>query len=280
VRLGKTDGPENAETIFDKWASAQGVVRPFVALANMQHEERLLIAEELAVSLNSAVPGALTHALRDLKMAARPPSSSEEGLVAQAEACLIIGQDGKGLQARAHSAFQTLNPIGTNFTWREILVAVAEDIGAEIADGNLSEPALEETIVAAARKAAGEDFSSEQAERLYQSILRWLDRLSPGLPKVLRWSIEGALKIAVKGGFRTYIAVVKAGSLLNKLPFVRLPMSLLTWGFKRALIVVNWLLWLLVLYDLLEMAFGHSRSRLVGTIVAVHQFYEEEGEGK
>jgi hypothetical protein len=263
-------------TIFDEWASAQGVKRPFVALTSMEHEERLLIAEELAVSLDSAVPRGIKHALRDLKKAARQPSSSEESLVADAEACLIIGQNRTGVQARAHSVFETLNPVGANFTWRKILVAVANDIQAETHKNDQTEAALEKAIVAAARKATAEHLSVQGAERLYQRIFRWIDRLSPRLPKVLRWAIEGALKVAVKGGFRTYIGVVKAGSLLNKLPFVRLPMSLLTWGFKRVLIAVNWILWLLILYDLLELAFGHSRSRLVGTIVAVHQFYEEQ----
>jgi hypothetical protein len=128
---------EERETLFELWARRQGVHRPFKALAKMDEASRHHVAELLSIDLNCCFSEAVVHALSDLGLLSSEPPADllppylmenleliifcgleaateeqeatcnslhiDEHLKAEAEACLIIGRDGNGIQARSHS---------------------------------------------------------------------------------------------------------------------------------------------------------------------------------
>src|SRR5205809_6177002 len=125
-------------TLFETWVERQGVSRPFTALVNMGQTSRRHIADQLSVNLDHSLSQVFLHAYGDPGGVALNPFFEkafrqvgalseaqaeacliigEDGIVynlrlgqisKKAEACLIIGEDGTGIQARSHSTWRTL----------------------------------------------------------------------------------------------------------------------------------------------------------------------------
>src|SRR6185369_9048321 len=88
-------------TLFETWADKQRVRPPFDALVAMGHQSRTQIAEHLGITFKGVVGEAKEQAAYDLSIEEKDHGSF--GPRAHAEACLIIGMDGKGIQARSHA---------------------------------------------------------------------------------------------------------------------------------------------------------------------------------
>lgn len=108
------------ENFFDTWATRHGVERPFAALADMEPEVRKEFAKQLGVSLDDWWSAAAWC------LASEPGVDDDIEAVfqADAEACIIINADHKGLQARSHSALRTFNIFADNHNWRQVLESV------------------------------------------------------------------------------------------------------------------------------------------------------------
>lgn len=131
-------------------ADAQGVRRPFDALASMSAPLRARLGRLLGVRLDRA------------------------GGDARFEAWLLLNADLKGLQARSHRPDRTLLP-RRNHNWWEILLAAADRLGLDVYPG-LSEREVESLVFDRIARAALDRLEAAEIE-----VLEIAGREAPGV---------------------------------------------------------------------------------------------------
>ena len=264
--------------LFETWADQQGVLRPFRALCEMDAASRKQIAEMLNVNLEDAWENGRSQALHDLKMQNYPESYPEQPCNdAQAEACLIIGQDRKGIQARSHSTLKTIAG-SENHTWPEVLVSVIQEFKIECHVAGKTEEQLESVIF---------DYFAEQewdkkGEEERQEIEKFINDQPELIEKLKvaglntnkrRWIVNLMFQAAKQGGFNTYITAVKVAGWMNRTIGTKVMMKTVTKGLATVLRTVNVALWAWLVWDVLAFFFGPSRKRLIPVIALIHQHY-------
>ena len=275
-----------AKSLFETWAEQQGMTRPFEALCQMDAAARGQVAETLKVDLSNAWEDGLRQAKYDLGVSA---DESEDGLELpfdpdlpcdndQAEACLVIGRDGYGIQARSHSTLETLDLFAENHTWGEVLISVIEEFKIPCRVAGKSEEELESAIF---------DYCAEQEwkqkdERERQEIEKFINQQPELIDKLKaagfdtkkrRWVVNLMFQAAKRGGFGTYITAVKAAAWMNRTLGTKIMMKTATHGLKVALRAFNVALWAWLVWDVLAFFFGPSRKRLIPVIALIHQHY-------
>ena len=137
-------------SLFEAWAEEQGVTLSLDALRQMDSVARKQIAEMLGVYLSDPWRNGAAHALYNLGVEADdqelPFDLYPWGADTQAEACLIIGANEYGIQARPHGTPRTLNPLADNHTWGEVLVSVIMDLKIPCQVDEKSEEEFESVI--------------------------------------------------------------------------------------------------------------------------------------
>jgi hypothetical protein len=264
------------QSVFERWARHQGVTRPFHILARLQPEEREHIAEVLAIHLrdrDDVWVEAVDQAFYDLDLdRGRPPASMKGKLRPEAEACLIIGMDGKGVQARSHGATRTINPFAANHTWEEVLRSTIREFKVRCR-GKTAED-MESAIF--------EYVANKALKRLSQADKKGMEALlrrEPGLAKKLkdlgfgpsatRLVIAGVSKMTLRQGFNAYVQAVRIAAAANRRLGTRLVMSSVSASLKTALRGLNVLLWAWLAVDILSWFFGPSRRRLLPVIAQI-----------
>jgi len=244
----------------------------------MDRDSRHQIAEQLGVDLNGAWDDAVLNSNYDLGLDEHPRRSPS--VTIEAEAAIIIGMDGEGIQARSHGTFRTLNPTARNHTWREVLASVVTEFRIPVRkkagtptveefEAAIYEWVAEKTMEKMPSKEVKEieKFLAEQPE-----ISERLQRAGFG-PSAMKLAASGIFKLAERGGFGTYITAVKAAAFLNERVGTNLAMRSVTTGLKSVIRGVNAVLWAWLVKDVLDLVFGPSRGRLIGVISEIHQFY-------
>lgn len=261
-------------TLFERWAKAQSVERPFGALVVMEAGAREQIAESLGIDLSGAWSGAVLNCNFDLRVNEKPRMAAN--LIAQAEAAAIIGLDGYGLQARSHATFKKLNPAAANHTWAEILHSVIGHFGIPVSGPAPNVEQLESAIYEWVAEKTVETMSKEEVEEM-DVFLDQQPELAEKLKKAgfkrsgARLVAAGVFRAAARGGFGTYITAVKAAAFLNRTLGTKLVMSGVTHGLKAVLRATNVILWAWLAKDVLDLLFGASRPRLLAPISEIHQ---------
>jgi hypothetical protein len=261
------------DVCFDTWAARQGVERPFAALADMEPDVRVDFAKQLGVSLAQwrhkaaycLVSGDVDVDGDDIPLT----------LKAEAEACIVINADRKGLQARSHSALRTINLFADDHNWRQVL----ESVCAEMKIGGVAEDASEvelesaiyEYLGAKLWETLGVDERGEIDEFLRDQPELGERLRSSGFGKFgTRMFAKGVFQAAKAGGFGTYINAAKAAAFLNKTLGTKIVMSTATHGLKIVLKGINAILWLWIAADVVNLVFGSSRERLLAPISQIH----------
>jgi len=258
-------------SIFQLWAREQGVARPFRILTGLEPEERRRIAEHLGIRLNMAWSEGVDQALLDLEGThQRPPAKLREALRPEAEACLIIGKDIKGIQARSHGALRKLNPMAKNHVWEEVLQSILTEF--KIACPSRRSEDMESAIFEFVADEALTKMSAEDKKGMEDLLKREPEfvkklRDSGFGSKGVRLVAAGFSKMTLRQGFGAYITAGKVAAAANRKLGTRLVMTTVTTGLKTALRGLNVLLWAWVAADVLGWIFGASRRRLL-TVVA------------
>ena len=263
------------KALFETWAEQQGVLRPFRALCDMDAASRKQIAEMINVNLNDAWENGRSRALRDLKMENYPEQPCNND---QAETCLIIGQDRKGIQARSHSTLTTINPLSENHTWPEALVSVIEEFKIERHVAGKTEEQLEAAIFDYFAELEWKQKNEEERQEIEKFIKQqpeFIEKLkAAGLnTKQIRWVVNLMFQAAKRGGFKTFINAVKVAAWMNRKLGTKMMMKTATKSLSVALKAVNVALWAWLVWDVLDFVFGPSRKRLVPVIALIHQHY-------
>lgn len=270
------------ELIFDQWAEAQGVERPFASLADMPQEARDELAELLRIDISSddwrrgaalrLLDIDVTADANNIPLAWRDPAQS----------AYLIGADAKGIQARAHSTWRTLNPLADNFTWMEILEAIIDELGIsppKPTEGTRSRLATEEAYEAAIVEWAAEkswnELSEDQrgeAEAFLKDNPDWGAKLRAAgfRPFAGRIFVSGIMKHLASKGFGAYIGAVKTAAFLNKKLGTKFMMKNAAKSMKVFLRAGNALMWAWLAKDVLDLGFGHTRQRLVPVVCQIH----------
>ena len=261
--------------LFETWADQQGVLRPFRALCEMDAASRKQIAEMLNVNLDDVWENGRSRALRDLKMENYPEHPCNDD---QAEACLIIGQDRKGIQARSHSTLTTINPLSENHTWPEVLVSVIKEFKIKCRFAGKTEEQLEAVIFEYFADLEWKQKKEEERQEIEKFIKQQpelIDKLrAAGLDtKQIRWVINLMFQAAKRGGFKTFINAVKVAAWMNRKLGTKIMMKTVTKSLSVALRATNVALWAWLVWDVLDFVFGPSRKRLVPMIALIHQHY-------
>ncbi|RMD64121.1 hypothetical protein D6833_04795 [Candidatus Parcubacteria bacterium] len=278
------------ELIFDRWAKAQKVERPFAALADMPQECRDEVANLLKIDLtgdNWRKEAALV--LLDINVRC-DGADIPVSLRAPAEAACLIGVDLKGIQARAHSTWRTINPFATNYSWLEILEAVANEVGIYLSESEQEtaaasrfarEEAYEAAITERAAEQAWEQMAEGPDERPDEGpsieailadcpgLVAQFERAGFG-PYAMRILLSRVRKQLVKKGFGAYVDAVKLAARLNRNLGTKIAMKSAAKSMKWFLRTTNVLLWAWLAKDVLDWLFGPSRWRLVPVVSLVH----------
>lgn len=250
--------------------------RPFKILSGLSHGEREQIAEHLSLSLAER-DKVWIHAVELADRAlgidrARPPKFPYGKLLAEAEACYLIGCDRKGIQARSHSAFRTLNPFEENHTWDEVLSSIIKEFKIDCADKSTDgmETAIFEHVAATAVKemSADEKKDLRELEKEAPELQAKLQRAGFG-PQAARLVMAGLAKNTLKGGFKAYIQAVKLAGAANRNLGTKFVMKNVAKGLKGVLRGLNVVLWAWFVKDVVDMTFGPSRERLLVVVVQV-----------
>ena len=261
--------------LLEKWAEQQGVLRPFRAFCEMDAASRKQIAEMLNVNFNDAWENGRNRALRDLKMENYPEHPCND---AQAEACLIIGQDRKGIQARSHSTLTTINPLSENHTWPEVLVSVIKEFKIKCRVAGKTEEQLEAVIFeyfADLEWKQKKEEERQEIEKFINDQPELIEKLKvAGLnTNKRRWIVNLMFQAAKQGGFNTYITAVKVAGWMNRTIGTKVMMKTVTKGLATVLRTANVALWAWLVWDVLAFFFGPSRKRLIPVIALIHQHY-------
>ena len=280
------------EPLFEAWAKRQGVTRPFTMLCGMEVAARRQIAEMLEVDLNEAFDEGVNQALYDMDVFESELLDDPETYAQiygelpfdperpcddnQAEACLIIGMDRKGIQARSHGTLTTLNPFAKNHAWAEVLVGVIEEFQILGHVWGKTEEELESAIFdyfAAeewARKGVQE---KHEIQKFINEQPELIDRLKAvGFNQnKQRWIVNMMFQAAKRGGFKTYINAVKVAAWMNRELGTKIMMKTAAKGLATALRAVNVALWAWLVWDVLSFFFGPSRKRLIPVVALIHQ---------
>jgi len=234
-------------------ARQQHVERPFRLLVSMPDEQRAEIAD-----------------LLDFEFA------DENVGDPQAEAWEIINCDLRGLQARTHEWYETLNPFGSNNGWREILRCTCQELGVEVSAA-ATVPTMEAAITEAVAGMALDQLTAPQRREIEK-----LMALEPGLvkrlrdqglrPNSVRLVMSGALRAAEAGGFGTFVTAVKAAAWLNRTVGTKIVMSTAPKVLATAMQAVNVALWVWLAVDVLDALFGTSARRVAPVVAQVHLF--------
>ena len=255
------------KALFERWAERDGVQRPFQALCEMDAASRKQIAEMLNVDLDDIC-------IIDLFSTGEYEQKND----AQSEACLIIEQDGKGIQSRSHSTLRTINPFAEDHTWREVLVSIIEEFKIECRVAGETEEQLESVIfdyfAEQEWKQKGEE-ERQEIEVFIEQQPELIDKLTvAGLnTDKRRWVVNLMFQAAKRGGFNTYINAVKVAAWMNRNLGAKVIMKSVTKGLATALRTVNVALWAWLVWDVLAFFFGPSRKRLIPVIALIHQHY-------
>lgn len=256
------------QSLFERWAEQNGVQRPFQALCEMDAASREQIAEMLNVDLNDIC-------MIDLFSTGEYEQKND----ARSEACLIIEQDRKGIQARSHSTLRTINPFAEDHTWREVLVSIIEEFKIECgAIWRKTEEQLESVIFnyfADQEWQAKDEGEREEIDTFIREQPELIDRLKrAGIDqKKRRWVVNVLFQAAKRGRFNTYITAVKVAGQMNRIIGTKVMMKTVTKGLATVLRTVNVALWAWLVWDVLAFFFGSSRKRLIPVIALIHQHY-------
>lgn len=268
------------ELVFDRWATSQGVERPFASLADMPQEARNAIAELLRIDISGdAWRGGAALRLLDIDVDA-DTDDVPLTLCDPAQAAYLIGAHAKGIQARAHSTWRTLNPLADNYRWSEILEAIMTELAITppqqtSASSFTTEESYEAAIVEwAAEKSWNELTETERndAEEFLKENPEWAAKLRAAGFKAFggRIFISGVMKQLVAKGFGAYIGAVKAAAFLNRKLGAKIMMKNAAKSMKVFLRAGNALMWAWLAKDILDLGFGHTRQRLVPVVCQIH----------
>ncbi len=281
------------KALFETWAGQQGVLRPFQALCEMDAASRKQIADMLNVNLNDAWENGCNQALYDLNVLVHELRSNPEEYEQtfgelpydpeqsynkdQAEACLIIGQDRKGIQARSHSTLKTIAG-SENHTWPEVLVSVIQEFKIECHVAGKTEEQLESAIF--------DHFAEQEWDKKGEEERQEIEKFINDQPELIeklkvaglntnkrRWIVNLMFQAAKQGGFNTYITAVKVAGWMNRTIGTKVMMKTVTKGLATVLRTVNVALWAWLVWDVLAFFFGPSRKRLIPVIALIHQHY-------
>ncbi|MBI5504529.1 MAG: hypothetical protein HY899_06985 [Deltaproteobacteria bacterium] len=117
--------------IFDRWAERERMSRPFAALADMASVDRRVIADLLKMDLETGWRDTAAIVLIGGEETISAAAIVEE-MRETAEAAILIGADLTGIQARAHTAWRTLNPFTSNYTWFEVLESITTEFSITV----------------------------------------------------------------------------------------------------------------------------------------------------
>ena len=255
------------EALFERWAEQSGVQRPFQALCEMDSASRKQIAEMLNVDLSDLC-------MIDLFSTGEYEQKNDT----RSEACLIIEQDRKGIQARSHSTLRTISPFAEDHTWREVLVSVIQEFKIECHVVGKTEEQLEAVIFdyfADQEWQAKDEGERKEIDRFMRDQPELIDRLKrAGIDrKKRRWVVNVLFQAAKQGGFNTYITAVKVAGQMNRIIGTKVMMQTVTKSLATVLRTVNVALWAWLAWDVLTFFFGSSRKRLIPVIALIHQHY-------
>lgn len=236
---------------FYDMAKEQKVLRPYNILKSMEQNARHEMATHLGFRFEPSSIG--------------DPS---------AEAWEIINCNLKGLQARSHSWYETLNPFAGNSSWLDILQRVADF--CEISYSKYtSEADLEYLICEYLALKAFEQLSDEEKKELDEfsmmepEYIKKIQKAGFG-PIMTKLIVKGTFAAAKAGGFGTYITAVKAAAWLNRNLGTTIVMSSVTTGLKAVLRTVNVALWAWLAVDVLDWLFGRSEGTIMPVILQIH----------
>jgi hypothetical protein len=249
--------------------------RPFDALVDMDDPTRALIADHLAVDLANSIARAYAQAVKELRSMPAQITPLVPDSLAESEAVMIIGQNGRGIQARAHSTARTISPLARNFTWREVLLSIIRErrIRSKQPADTLTEEQLEAAIFQHIADQVQNGLQPADREKLLRRWLAWIDSTVPVDASVLRQLLALGVKKALAGGFKTYIRVVQVAGWLNRRAATKLVMSRVTWATKKVLSGLGFILLAHMVIDVLSLLFGPSRQRLLAVVALIHQHY-------
>ncbi len=253
---------------FSERARKSGVVRPFLYLVSMDPMMRNQVASQLGWSLYSQKYFGDPHA----------------------EAWDILHADGKGIQARTNGTLETLNPLGDNCNWYEVLYRSAKEVFKIVDVKNLS---FSESIGFCQQSnttelASFEDWftnklSNLQAKHIAAAHGIEIDELMNSeevrqLAKTMKSAGvavgAGGLRYAVTmthnalrvGGFQTYVLTAKVAGAMNRNLGTKLVMSQSTKAVARFATALNVAGWVWLAADVLNLAFGSSHGRTFGPV--------------
>jgi hypothetical protein len=199
-------------------------------------------------------------------------------LRAEAEACVILNLDRKGIQARSHSAARTLNPFAENHTWLQVLESVVAEIEIPVPVSSPGEFDLEAAVLEYVGEQIWNELDAEEQQEIESFLeqgagfVEQLQKAGYG-PFGLRLVGKGVFGAAKSAGFGAFINAVKAAAYLNKTFGLKIQMKNAAKLLSSTLKGVNALLWASLVIDVANLIFGSSRQRLLLPIAQLHMEY-------
>jgi uncharacterized protein YaaW (UPF0174 family) len=258
-------------SVYKKEALEAGMIRPFLYLVSMDPAGRNEVASRLGWSLLVQDYFGDPHQ----------------------EAWDIINSDVKGLQARSHESYETLNPLARDSNWYEVLYRVSEEVFKHSDFDDLSHdaslpscqdpthkllPDLEEDILkkmsllqmkhmSEAQIAELDEFMEADEVRDLAKKMRAMGGIQA--EPVIRYGINTVYQAIRAGGFNSYIITVKVAAAMNRQLGTKIVMSQATKTVARFAAVLNVVGWAWLAWDLANAVFGSSLGRVFPAAIQI-----------
>lgn len=245
-----------------------GVIRPFLYLVSMDPVMRNQVASQLGWSLYAQKYFGDSHA----------------------EAWDILNADAKGIQARTNGAIETLTPFVRSCNWYEILYRTAKEVFKVVDREDLSfAKSIEQCQSSKSPKMAEfenwytEKLAQLQSKQVAEANQIEIDALMDSeevrdLAKTmkaagvavgalgLRYAVTMTHSALRAGGFQTYVLTVKIAAAMNRSLGTKIVMSQSTKAVARFATALNVFAWVLLVLDVVNVAFGSSHGRAFGPV--------------
>ncbi|MFC1834884.1 hypothetical protein ACFL2Q_09140 [Thermodesulfobacteriota bacterium] len=259
------------DSVFKEQAREIGMIRPFLYLVSMDPAVRNEVASRLGWSLLVQDYCGDPHH----------------------EAWDMINSDVKGLQARSHETYETLNPLARNSNWYEILYRMSDEVFKNCDFDDLSHdaslrhcgnardkllPRLEEDILKKISLLQMKHMSEAQIAELDKFMeaeevrdLAQKMKAKSGIQSdlIIRNGINTVYLVIRAGGFNSYIITVKVAAAMNKYMGARIAMSQATKTMARFASVLSYVGWAWLAWDLANAAFGSSLGRAFPAVMQI-----------